>query len=120
VKEILQSLKILSDGIRLKIVCLLAENELCVCELMEVLNMSQSRISNHLRILKTAGIIEAEREGKWIFYSLAKDTMDKKVWEIIQTIVDQVNKGGYLAREKKLAEYLISKRGEPGHCPILS
>jgi len=62
----------------------------------------------------------AEREGKWIFYSLAKDTMDKKVWEIIQTIVDQVNKGGYLAREKKLAEYLISKRGEPGHCPILS
>jgi DNA-binding transcriptional ArsR family regulator len=119
VQKILQALKILSDKTRLKIVSLLlAENELCVCELMKALRMSQSRISNHLRILRNTGIIEAKREGKWIFYSLARGTMDKVLWEIVQAIADEVDKRGYLTREKILIKRLISRRGEPGHCPL--
>jgi len=118
VQKILEILKILSDETRLKIVSLLAENELCVCELMEALRMSQSRISNHLRILRNTGIIEAKREGKWIFYSLAKDTMDKVLWEIVQAIVNKIDEEEYLTREKILIERLISRRGEPGHCPL--
>ena len=82
-QKILDLLKILSDEIRLKIICLLAQNELCVCELMEALKMSQSRISNHLRVLRDTGIIHSKREGKWIFYYLAPDKMDKVVWDII-------------------------------------
>ena len=117
-QKILEILKILSDEVRLKIISLLAENELCVCELMEALEMSQSRISNHLRILRTTGIIEAKREGKWIFYSVARDTTDKALWKIVQTIVDKVDKGDYLTKEKILIKKLISKRGEPGHCPL--
>jgi len=118
VQKILQALKILSDEIRLKIVSLLAENELCVCELMEALRMSQSRISNHLRILRNTGIIEAKREGKWIFYSLARGTMDKVLWEIVQAMVNKIDEKEYLTREKILIEQLISRRGEPGHCPL--
>ena len=117
-QKILQALKILSDEVRLKIISLLAENELCVCELMEALRMSQSRISNHLRILRNTGIIEAKREGKWIFYSLARGTMDKVLWEIVQAIVNKIDEEEYLTREKILIEQLISRRGEPGHCPL--
>jgi len=117
-QKILEILKILSDETRLKIVSLLAENELCVCELMEALRMSQSRISNHLRILRNTGIIEAKREGKWIFYSLARGTMDKVLWEIVQVIVNRIDEEEYLTREKILIKRLISRRGEPGHCPL--
>lgn len=117
-QKILEILKILSDETRLKIVSLLAENELCVCELMEALRMSQSRISNHLRILRNTRIIEAKREGKWIFYSLARDTMDKVLWEIVQVIVNRIDEEEYLTREKILIKRLISIRGEPGHCPL--
>jgi ArsR family transcriptional regulator len=117
-QKILEILKILSDEVRLKIVSLLRENELCVCEIMEALGMSQSRISNHLRILRNTGIIEAKREGKWMFYSLAKDAMDKALWKIIQTIVNKIDEGDYLTREKILINQLISKRGESGHCPL--
>ncbi len=117
-QKILEILKILSDEIRLKIVSLLAENELCVCELMDTLGMSQSRISNHLRILRNTGIIEARREGKWIFYSLARNAMDKALWEIIQAILTEINEGEYLNTEKIRIERLVSRRGEPGHCPL--
>jgi len=117
-QKILEILKILSDETRLKIVSLLAENELCVCELMEALRMSQSRISNHLRILRNTRIIEAKREGKWIFYSLPRDTMDKVLWEIVQAIVNKIDEEEYLTREKILIEQLISRRGESGHCPL--
>lgn len=54
-QEILEILKILSDELRLRIVSLLRENELCVCEFMEALGMSQSRIFNQLRILRNRG-----------------------------------------------------------------
>jgi len=86
VQKVLDVLKILSDETRLKIICLLAQNELCVCELMEALRMSQSRISNHLRVLRDTGIIHSRREGKWIFYYLAPDKMDKVVWGIIEAV----------------------------------
>lgn len=54
-QEILEILKMLSDELRLKIVFLLRENELCVCEIMEALGMSQSRIFNQLRIMRNRG-----------------------------------------------------------------
>lgn len=117
-QNILEILKILSDEVRLKIVSLLIENELCVCEIIEALGMSQSRISNQLRILRNTGIIEAKREGKWVFYSLERDAMDKALWKIIQTIVNKIDEGDYLTREKILINQLISKRGESGHCPL--
>jgi len=117
-QEILEILKVLSDEVRLKIVYLLSKNELCVCELMEALNMSQSRISNHLRILRDTKIIKSKREGKWIFYSLAKNTIDKGVKDIIGAIVEKIDEEGYLSREKNIIEKLILLRGTPGHCPL--
>lgn len=58
----------LADETRLRMYLLLAKHELCVCELMMVLHMEQSRISHTLRVLKEAGLVESRREGKWIVY----------------------------------------------------
>lgn len=59
----------LADETRLRIYLLLQKGKLCVCELVNILCMEQSRISHSLRILKEAGLVDNQREGKWIIYS---------------------------------------------------
>jgi ArsR family transcriptional regulator, arsenate/arsenite/antimonite-responsive transcriptional repressor len=69
-KHAIKLFKALGDPTRLRIVKLLEGGELCVCQLMAVLGMGQSRISRHLSILKEAGLIEDRRAGKWVHYRL--------------------------------------------------
>jgi len=69
----------LSDETRLRIYLLLLKGELCVCELVNILNMEQSRISHSLRILKEAGLINNQREGKWIIYSVNPEMNKNKI-----------------------------------------
>ena len=64
--------KACADQTRLRILLLLAERELCVCELVEVLDMPQGKISRHLAVLKRAGLAQSRREGTWIYYALRK------------------------------------------------
>jgi len=69
-KEIIKAFKALSDPTRLRIFLLLLEKDLCVCELTFVLNMSQSRISHQLRLLRDANLVEGKRDGRWIIYTI--------------------------------------------------
>jgi ArsR family transcriptional regulator len=68
--EIVKVFKALADPNRLRIMLLLRRRELCVCELMFVLGMEQSRVSHHMRVLREAGIAEDVREGRWIIYRI--------------------------------------------------
>ena len=60
-----------ADETRLRILNLLAQGELCVCDLCEVLGEVQPKVSRHLATLRRAGLVEVRREGKWKYYSLA-------------------------------------------------
>lgn len=60
----------LSDPLRVKVVELLRENELCVCDLCQVLDVAQSKLSFHLKTLKDANLLQSRQEGRWIYYSL--------------------------------------------------
>lgn len=62
--------KALSDETRLRILYLLKPGEICVCDLVSALEMSQPKISFHLNALKTAGLIKDKKEGKWVHYSI--------------------------------------------------
>jgi DNA-binding transcriptional ArsR family regulator len=64
--------KALADINRLKIIKLLKEGELCVCELTAVLTTSQSTVSHHLSVLKNAGLIKERKEGKWSYFRLSE------------------------------------------------
>jgi len=71
--ELLQLSKILkaiSDPTRLKIIKLLNVHDMCVCEIMSALNLTQPTASHHLNILENVGLLKYERMGKWTFYSL--------------------------------------------------
>jgi len=75
----------LSDEIRLDVVALLLHGERCVCELMEELDMAQSRLSWHLKTLADAGIISGRKEGRWNYYSLNVDAI-AEARAILETI----------------------------------
>jgi len=67
----------LSDETRLEIVAMLAGGERCVCDLMGELDAAQSRLSFHLKVLKDAGLVLDRRDGRWVYYSLNKDSLDE-------------------------------------------
>jgi ArsR family transcriptional regulator len=68
---ILAGFHALSDPIRVRVLELLRSQELCVCDLCEQLdNISQSKLSFHLKTLKDAGLVRLRQEGRWIYYSL--------------------------------------------------
>ena len=63
--------KCLSDETRLNIVTLIAENkELCVCDLTEKLQLSQPKISRHLALLRSSGLLQDRRQSQWVYYSI--------------------------------------------------
>ncbi|KUO58284.1 MAG: hypothetical protein APF84_05465 [Gracilibacter sp. BRH_c7a] len=78
-KELYKVFKALGEPTRLKIIKMLSVQGLCVCELSETLDMLQPRVSQHLKILKEAGLISEKKEGYWVHYSLDKKKMDD-VW----------------------------------------
>lgn len=79
--DLAELFKVFGDSTRIRILFVLFESEVCVCDLAKVLNMTQSAISHQLRILKQNKLVKNRREGKSIFYSLADDH--------VRTIINQ-------------------------------
>lgn len=89
-------LKLLSDKTRLTIMKLIDNQACCVCEFVEIFQMSQPSISQHLRKLRDLGLVEEERKGQWIFYSVNKD---HEHYPFIQQILDQLPNQEYKIKE---------------------
>lgn len=79
-------LKALSDVTRLKMVHLLREGELCVCEIMYALDKPQSTVSHHLNLLKNAGLIKWRKEGIWTHYQLS----NPQILEYIENLTKSI------------------------------
>ncbi len=79
--DLAELFKVFGDSTRIRILYVLFEAEVCVCDLAQALNMTQSAISHQLRILKQNRLVKSRRDGKSIFYSLADDH--------VRTIIDQ-------------------------------
>jgi ArsR family transcriptional regulator len=68
--DIILIFKALSEPIRVDVIELLKEQEMCVCDLCDRLNVAQSKLSFHLKTLKEAGLVRSRQEGRWIYYRL--------------------------------------------------
>ena len=79
--DLAELFKIFGDSTRIKILYVLFESEMCVCDIAQLLNMTQSAISHQLRALKQSKLVKYRREGKTVFYSLADSH--------VRTILDQ-------------------------------
>lgn len=79
--DLAELFKVFGDSTRIRILFVLFEAEVCVCDLAEALHMTQSAISHQLKILKQSRLVKSRREGKSVFYSLADDH--------VRSIIDQ-------------------------------
>jgi len=105
-EQFAENLKSLSDPTRLRILALLDYGELCVCDLMESLQLPQSRVSRHTSFLRKGGWVNARRKGKWVYYSLAAqeeamfaevlDTLRRSLPNTVQGREDRVRLDAYL------------------------
>jgi ArsR family transcriptional regulator, arsenate/arsenite/antimonite-responsive transcriptional repressor len=87
VNEVTTVLKLLSDKTRLTIMAILNHKECCVCELVEIFQVSQPAISQHLRKLKAEGLVKETRKAQWIYYSMNKE---HEMYSLIEYILDQI------------------------------
>lgn len=69
--DIAELFKVFSDSTRIKILYALENSPMCVCDIAEVLNMTHSAVSHQLRILKQSRLVDFDKKGKWVIYSLA-------------------------------------------------
>ena len=84
--------KCLSDETRLNIVTLIVENkELCVCDLIEKLQLSQPKISRHLALLRAAGLLQDRRQSQWVYYSISPKLANwcYEILDILKTVQSQ-------------------------------
>ena len=75
-----QVFKALGDPVRIRLVSLIGAHqggEVCVCDLTTAFDLTQPTISHHLKVLRSAGIIDSERRGTWVYYRLAPEALDR-------------------------------------------
>jgi len=93
--------KALGERNRLRIINMLTVKPMCVCEITDVLKLSQSTVSGHLRILREAELIEDTKEGLWVEYSLAKGIeANKPIFKLLRAMLDE---DPHLEEERKSA-----------------
>ena len=85
-RDVVKAFKALSDDTRLRILNLLLERECCVCEVMQALDISQTRASRNLSALYEAGFLKLRKNGLWSLYSIDRDRMKEYTSELVEAV----------------------------------
>jgi len=86
-KRIVHMMKALGEDNRFRIAMMLRERELCVCEICDLLDISLSTVSSHLKQLSHAGIVKGCRDGRWISYTVTEDSLVRQVLDLLANAV---------------------------------
>ena len=100
-EDLIKATKALSDETRLRILNVLLERECCVCEMMQALDISQSRASRNLGLLQEAGFLKARRDGTWIVYSIDWQTANRYATSLAKLVRDSLVSSEVLAQDKE-------------------
>ncbi len=114
--ELINLFSILSDKTRLRILLLLLNNELCVCEIFAALNMSQPRVSRQLAILKQARIIKDRRDGKWIYYRIEENEYTKHLMSIISLLPEWLSDDAEFNNDKAMLKNISEIKSNQWGC----
>jgi len=115
VQELVAIARALGDPTRIRIVAALRNGELCVCELADALDISQSSLSSHLQICRQVGVLTTRKESRWIYYSLSTRyaPLIEKIFSELQTVRrdEQLHRDG-----RRLKKRLQIREG--GRCVV--
>jgi ArsR family transcriptional regulator, arsenate/arsenite/antimonite-responsive transcriptional repressor len=106
-EELATIFKALSDETRLRIIKLLEQGELCVCDITAALDMVQPKVSFHLSTLKEAGLIKDRKQGKWIHYSLNEKDLFRRM--LILSACERMQDSTISGDRRRLSVFLGSK-----------
>ncbi|HBA53332.1 MAG TPA: ArsR family transcriptional regulator [Syntrophorhabdus aromaticivorans] len=109
-KELLSLFKALSDETRLRIVKLLENGELCVCHIVAAVDMSQPKVSFHLKVLKDSGLVKDRREGKWMHYRLNESDLFKRL--LFLSIAERIREEETASDRQRLEAFIASRPEE--------
>lgn len=99
-KNVEQFFRALADATRLRLLNLMGEEEVCVCFFVEILGMSQPKVSRHLAYLRRAGVVEARREGKWMHYRVIEPA-DERAARVFREVRAWLASGSGMRRERE-------------------
>ncbi|RPJ61423.1 MAG: ArsR family transcriptional regulator [Dehalococcoidia bacterium] len=103
-RDLVKILKALSDETRLRMLNMLFERECCACEVIQVLGISQPRVSHHLSILYNAGLLKMRRQGLFALYSIDWESMDEYAVDLVNAVHKGLDGNNIAADDlKKLA-----------------
>ena len=92
-RSLAEMFKVFADETRLRIICSLLNEELCVCDLCELLNLNQSTVSHQLQILRTSKLVKYRKEGEQVYYTLEDEHIDAILRMAIAHIKEKENAG---------------------------
>ncbi len=93
--------KALSDETRIRILKVLLERECCVCEVMQALDISQTRASRNLAVLYEAGFLKLRKDGLWSLYSIDRDTMNEHLADLVQVVTKALKGNKALEQDRE-------------------
>jgi len=108
-EELSKIFKALSDETRLRIIKLLEQGELCVCDIVAALDMVQPKVSFHLSTLKEAGLLKDRKQGKWIHYSLNDGDLFRRM--LLVSASERMKNEATTQDRKRLSAFLDVKDG---------
>ena len=94
-------MKAASDPTRVRILKILESGEICVCQIIAVIHLSQPSISNNLSLLKSAGLIKDRKDKKWVFYSLDGKGADGYAGRVLRNLRGWLNDDPLIARDRE-------------------
>jgi ArsR family transcriptional regulator len=100
-QDLIRVMKALSDETRLRILRVLLEQECCVCEVMQALDISQSRASRNLGILQEAGFLRARRDGTWIVYSVDWESANRYATSLAKLLKESLVSNEVLEQDRE-------------------
>lgn len=113
IENSVQTFKGLADENRLRMVGLLCTGELCVCDIMAVLDLPQSTASRHLSYLKNSGLVTSRRRGKWMYYKLSSIVENSSVSELVKELVSVLPE---MKEDQKQLEIFLEKKNSENSC----
>jgi ArsR family transcriptional regulator len=111
-QDLIKAMKALSDETRLRILNLLLERECCVCEVMQALDISQSRASRNLGLLQNAGFLKTRRDKLWMVYSIDWQTANRYTTSLTKLLKESLISNEIVSKDRQRLKY--AKRTGPG------
>lgn len=106
-KEFLAAVRSLGDSNRLRALLSLRQGELCLCQIIELLDLAPSTVSKHMSVLKQAGLVESRKEERWQYYRLPKNQGSKVIAKLIEIAIQALENDDLIkADAEKLGKIL--------------